>query len=1331
MSRLQREILKKKLKKQLMKKKAVIFFVTLLLMMPLLSSGSSLKEVTSAGGMKIENVSPIDYQEGDGPVLVAPDVEITGGGSYGDGYVRFGLNGSTSTERLSFVDSGTPSNENGKVSIVGNAVYLGNGTGYRQIGSVNTSYDGTSGQPLQIDFSTPLVNAGFEEDVKSAEITDRANFGQTHQITGWDITLGEYKVEHLKSGTPGTLVESNDPNYSEFRFQYAVQGEQKSSGNYALRLESLYWVKERRTSHELQDPNFAVFHGPWAISSPFYAYENDTIALDWAAQNGGDDYDVYAFLVNTDTNEEIELFYGRGKTQAWTTTTSTIPTDGNYRFKFISGSYDATGGGKMGASLYIDNIRYYGNAANDAVVQQVARLITYENTASGLDPGAPAKTIEITVKNANNDTATVTETVNNEPLIIYATGDHKDSVTADLTLVTNPADGSTIAWSAEPNIYVNPLTGDPATGEVTRPSHAIGDQLVTLTATITKGEQTTTKVFTVNVKAGDPAPSIQTEWNPLQPVVPGKVQLTVTEEPSPETKFYYQVLGTEPLPKNLGQVVDVSGWTEISQSDSQAVDAVNGSFIEVMEVTEQDGKSTVTKWRVIGPVNDGKALQDAIDRANGELDRAENAQDRYGNAGGEETDSVYTAVESAKNDLQNALDAEPKDKETIHEKTNVLEQAIESLEEASFAKELSNAQELADAALEDATKAIADYKEANGDETAPVFVEVETIKAELEALLDATPPNVPAILDAAERLEEAVIELTKETSNILKDYFLQEIDGLDNVEKMRDLFDAIQEAPLFEEDKQEVLRHLVDKVLEPNSPVVFKDVEDVTKIEESIRQSNKNTAEKEADYIRLTEKAIKELAVADAPADGEKFQKEANKGIEQIIELVTDPEEKERLTHLHELTVDALSLTREKAFQLQDGDTWESITTDFFTLNAGSYGTSISWESSNKQVITISDDTGVVERRKKDQSSILTATISRGDQVVHRTFLLIVKREGAGEKVRESEFREVKVESGTKNVSRQAIERITLSDGNGKVVNIIDKLILTEEMLSEFDFTGETFRILLEDDASVVADELAIEIPFDVLEKINGDLEIWTEYAILYLSKEEILAMQEAKLDLYFRIVPVKDLVEREDVLERLSISDVVKQEVLQVVGVHGVANLLGTPVEIETNYKDFTTDITLPLKDIIYAGIDLDMLRIYIEHSDGEIVVQQGDVVYGENGEPEGLKFTINKFSVFSIFEMEEIPPVEEEEETSPIVTPGTGGQPGSDNGGTDDDDPSSDDGGSESENGGSNNGGIGKKYGDQELPGTATFMYNMLVIGLMILIFGVFLYLDRRKTV
>jgi flagellin-like hook-associated protein FlgL len=45
-----------------------------------------------------------------------------------------------------------------------------------------------------------------------------------------------------------------------------------------------------------------------------------------------------------------------GATSNWATQTVTVPNDGNYKFVFVSGSYDQTGGRALGARLFVDNI---------------------------------------------------------------------------------------------------------------------------------------------------------------------------------------------------------------------------------------------------------------------------------------------------------------------------------------------------------------------------------------------------------------------------------------------------------------------------------------------------------------------------------------------------------------------------------------------------------------------------------------------------------------------------------------------------------------------------------------------------------------------------------------------------------------------------------------------------------------------------------------------------------------------------------------------------------------------------------------------------------------
>lgn len=67
------------------------------------------------------------------------------------------------------------------------------------------------------------------------------------------------------------------------------------------------------------------------------------------------------------------------------------------------------------------------------------------------------------------------------------------NVTANLTLPTSQ-NGATVAWASSDPAVVS------TTGVVTRPVSPAGDATVTLTATITKGAATDTKVFTVTVK---------------------------------------------------------------------------------------------------------------------------------------------------------------------------------------------------------------------------------------------------------------------------------------------------------------------------------------------------------------------------------------------------------------------------------------------------------------------------------------------------------------------------------------------------------------------------------------------------------------------------------------------------------------------------------------------------------------------------------------------------------------------------------------------------------------------------------------------------------------
>jgi hypothetical protein len=76
----------------------------------------------------------------------------------------------------------------------------------------------------------------------------------------------------------------------------------------------------------------------------------------------------------------------------------------------------------------------------------------------------------------------------------YAAGDSANSVTQNVTLITQAPQGSTVSWSAD-------KTNITGSGIVTRPGSGSADETVVLTAKLTKGAFSNQKTFTVIVKA--------------------------------------------------------------------------------------------------------------------------------------------------------------------------------------------------------------------------------------------------------------------------------------------------------------------------------------------------------------------------------------------------------------------------------------------------------------------------------------------------------------------------------------------------------------------------------------------------------------------------------------------------------------------------------------------------------------------------------------------------------------------------------------------------------------------------------------------------------------
>ncbi|WP_372595599.1 hypothetical protein, partial [Actinotalea sp.] len=323
------------------------------------------------------------YTEQAPPVPIGQDVTITGGGSFAGQYIDFAVSGAESSETLSLQTAASPVTTDGVVSVVDGSVYLGTGSGADVIGSIDGSSDGAAGRTLRVNFTSAFVNAGFEEGSVDGwtALNQQIDLGVTQIAGSTTVDTSTY---------PGAVpnADNNVPMWLG-NLSTTIQGAVVSDGSYALQLES---------SGMTTSQGYDVVHGPAVYSSPFLASAGDSIYFDWRAYAGDDDYHVFGYLLDQDGNQ-LEVLDSTGAgTTAWTTKETVIPASGTYRFVFVAGTFDASGGQAAGARLVIDNVRVYGTKAVDVVVQQIARLLTYANSS---DNPAPSRTVTVAATSVN------------------------------------------------------------------------------------------------------------------------------------------------------------------------------------------------------------------------------------------------------------------------------------------------------------------------------------------------------------------------------------------------------------------------------------------------------------------------------------------------------------------------------------------------------------------------------------------------------------------------------------------------------------------------------------------------------------------------------------------------------------------------------------------------------------------------------------------------------------------------------------------------------------------------------------------------------------------
>lgn len=111
---------------------------------------------------------------------------------------------------------------------------------------------------------------------------------------------------------------------------------------------------------------YGVVHGPAAVSDAFTARAGEVLSFEWFPLFVQDDFAVTAYLQKTDCSGIVNVISATGTTTSnmipaavgtgWQNAKVTIPTDGEYRFVFVNGSFDRSGGGALGSTLYVTGV---------------------------------------------------------------------------------------------------------------------------------------------------------------------------------------------------------------------------------------------------------------------------------------------------------------------------------------------------------------------------------------------------------------------------------------------------------------------------------------------------------------------------------------------------------------------------------------------------------------------------------------------------------------------------------------------------------------------------------------------------------------------------------------------------------------------------------------------------------------------------------------------------------------------------------------------------------------------------------------------------------------
>jgi len=262
-----------------------------------------------------------------------------------------------------------------------------------QVGPSNEEVIDVDIEKIQGDRLGRYWELGFTNNDFS-DTTPVTTSGTTVSIPGWTVELSQIALapdDTAGAGgvarTIGGFATPTDPTPNPVNGAHTSAGDDYApsnagSMNYEFSDGSMRLLSTGMTSNAGGD----VIHGPYIISDNSVSLvAGDKVTFNWRAANGADAFDVYAYLLNTADGSTIELLdeMANGSTD-WAPAEVTVNTPGDYKFVFISGTFDYTFGRALGASLYIDDIDVESANGPEVVVEYI-NLRDQDSAKTALD----------------------------------------------------------------------------------------------------------------------------------------------------------------------------------------------------------------------------------------------------------------------------------------------------------------------------------------------------------------------------------------------------------------------------------------------------------------------------------------------------------------------------------------------------------------------------------------------------------------------------------------------------------------------------------------------------------------------------------------------------------------------------------------------------------------------------------------------------------------------------------------------------------------------------------------------------------------------------------